>query len=115
MVLAEPAAGVVDDETPHHRAVRAIKVHRLAPARFVAVRRVVARELLEEVAVGSEMVVDDVEDDADASRVRGVYESPESVRAAVYVRRREQVHAVVAPVAPAGELGDGHQLDRRNA
>ena len=37
------------------------------------------------------------------------------MRAAVGRVRREKIHLVVAPVARAGELADGHQLDGRDA
>ena len=57
------------------------------------------------------MVVDDVEDDADAAAVRRVDEAPEVVGRAVQVRRRKQVDAVVAPAEPPLELGDRHHLD----
>ena len=39
----------------------------------------------------------------------------EAARAAVGGLGREQVHAVVAPVPRSRELGDRHQLDRRDA
>ena len=48
-------------------------------------------------------------------RVRAVDEPAQVVRAAVEVRRRPQVDAVVAPAEAPGELGDRHQLDHRDA
>ncbi len=61
------------------------------------------------------MVVDDVEDDADAEPVRRIDEAAQIVRAAVEAGRREQVDAVVAPAELARELGDRHHLDQRDA
>ena len=48
------------------------------------------------------MVVDDVEDDADAEPVRRIDEAAQIVRAAVEAGRREQVDAVVAPAESPG-------------
>ena len=61
------------------------------------------------------MVVDDVEDHADAQRVGAVDEPAEVVRRAVQARRREEVDAVVPPAEPPGELADGHDLEAVDA
>src|SRR6478752_8932472 len=60
------------------------------------------------------MVVDDIEDDAQARLVRGIHERAKIVRSPVQMRRREQVDAVVAPSEASGELADRHDLDRRD-
>jgi len=46
--------------------------------------------------------------------VGAVDEPAQVVGRAVVVARREQVDAVVAPVVAAGELGDRHELERRD-
>ena len=79
----------------------------------MAVREIVARVLQEVVPVRAEVVVDDIENHAEAARVRRIDEPREAVGASVAARRREEVDAVVAPVSVSGELGDRHQLDRR--
>ena len=61
------------------------------------------------------MVVDDVEDDRDAVRVRAVDKAAEIVRAAVEAGRREQIDPVIAPAEAAGKIGDRHQLDAGDA
>ena len=61
------------------------------------------------------MVVDHVEDDAQAQGVGAVHEAAEVVGRAVEVRGGEEVHAVVAPAEPAGELGHGHDLQGGDA
>ena len=58
------------------------------------------------------MVVDHVEDHAQALAVTGVDQPLQPVRATVEVVRGVQVHAVVAPPPPARVLGHGQQLDR---
>ena len=52
---------------------------RLAPFGLVAVGEVVVGELAEVVAVRAEMVVDDVEDDAEAERVGAIDEAAKVV------------------------------------
>ena len=79
-----------------------------------AAGEVLLAELGGVVALRPEVVVDDVEHHAQPEAVRLVHEPPEVVRRAVAVRRGEQVHAVVAPAPAPGEVGQGHQLDRRH-
>ena len=59
------------------------------------------------------MVVDDVLDHREPALVGLADEGLEGVRAAVGALDREGVGRVVAPRHVAGELGDGHDLDRR--
>ena len=60
------------------------------------------------------MVVDDVEDDRQAERVRAVDERAEVVGRAVQTRRRKREHAVVSPAESTGKLGDRHDLEDRD-
>ena len=55
---------------------------------------------------------DDVEEDHQAPRVRGVDELLQPLRSAVDLVRAVEQRAVVAPSALAAELGDGEELDR---
>ena len=70
---------------------------------------------MQDVAVGAEVVVDHVEDHGEAQGVGAVDEAPEVVGRAVEPGRGEQVDAVVAPAEPAGEIGDGHELEDGDA
>ena len=65
--------------------------------------------------VGSEVVVDHVEDHAQTKRMGPVDEPTHVVRGAVSVVGREQIDAIVAPAERARELGDRHDLHRRDA
>ena len=113
VVIGEPVARVVDEEPTHLGAPLAVQVHRGAPRRAMAVGEV-GTELGEVAALGPEMVVDDVEHHPQAAGVRRVDESVEAFRSAIRMVGSEEVDPVVAPAAPAGELGDGHQLDDRH-
>ena len=61
------------------------------------------------------MVVDDVEKHGQAATVRRIDKPLQSSRAAVAILHGIGMNAVVAPIPLAGELGDRHQLDRRDA
>ena len=115
MELVDPVPGVRDEEFAHRRGVRSVEVDRVAPLVLVAIGEIRGREIAKIVSCRPEMVVDDVEDDADAERVRAIHETPQIVGPAVQPRRRKQIDAVVAPPESALELGDGHHLDDRDA
>jgi hypothetical protein len=99
----------------HGVRVGVVVVHRPAPRRLV-VRREVGAEALQALHAGcADVVVDDVQQDGEALAVGRVDEALQALRAAVRVVRRADVDAVVAPPVAAGERGDRHQLDRRDA
>ena len=83
-------------KAPHLVAAGPVDVQARSPGRRVAVGEV-RTELAEVVPRRTEVVVDDVEDDADAPGVAGVDQALEPVGPAVGVVRRAQVDAVVAP------------------
>ena len=68
-----------------------------------------------ECPVGSEVVVDDVEDDGEAQRVRAVHEAAKIVGLAVEPRRRIEIDAVVPPPEPSNEIRDRHDLEHGHA
>ena len=115
VVLVQPVERVIDEEAAHPAAIRAVEVDRVAPGGLVAAGEVVGRVPAQVVAVRPQMVVDDVQDDAEAAGVRGVHQATQRLRAAVDAAGREEIDAVVAPVALARELGHRHQLQRRHA
>jgi hypothetical protein len=109
--VADPARRVLDRVPADGVAVGAVDVDRLAPRGVVPVGQV-RPEVGEVVALGPVVVVDDVEDDPDAGRVRRVHQAAQARRPAVAVLRGVGQDPVVAPVALARELPDRHQLDR---
>jgi len=76
---------------------------------------IVAGECVEMIPVGSEVVVDHVEDDHQPQRVGAIDKRPRVVRRSVEPRWCEQVDAIVAPAETAREIGDGHDLKHRDA
>lgn len=74
VILLDPLGDVLQDEVADEVTTRSVEVERLTPGRLVAVGEVVGREGTEVVAVGTEVVVDHVQDDAEAGAVGGVDE-----------------------------------------
>ncbi len=108
MEVADPVGGVLEDEGAH---VLVVDAERGAPRRARGGVEVLAGDAGVGAAVRPDVVVDDVEDHGEIGAVGRVDERREVGRAAVRVVRREGEHAVVAPVARAGGLDDGHELD----
>ena len=79
----------------------------LAPVVLVAIGEIVRRELGQVVAVGPEMVVDDVENDAEAERMGAIDERAKIVGRAVEARRRIEIDAVVAPAERPAKSATG--------
>ena len=111
-VVPHPQLRVLDRPLAH---ARLRVVERVAPRRLAEPVGEVRPERAQRLVAGADVVVDDVEDDAEALAVRGVDEPRQTRRAAVGRVRRERVEAVVAPAALAREGRDGHQLDRGHA
>jgi hypothetical protein len=112
--LDRPLQRVADEILADLIAERPIEVERVAPWRMILVDEV-RPERTQIIAVGPEVVVDDVEHGGEAELVTAVDESLERCRTAVRILRRVREHAVVAPVAFPRELCDGHELDGRDA
>ena len=111
-VLFQPVQGVVDKELTHVFAALAVEVDRSTPWGLVAVCEELRSIKREVVSLGAEVVVDDIEKDHEALRMRGLYEIFQILRGPVGALRGEWQHAIVAPVAPSRELRERHQLYR---
>ena len=88
---------------------------RLAPIGLVLRAKVILGELSDVIAFGAEVVVNHVENDAQAGGVSLIDEAAEVVGPAVKPGRREQVDAVVTPAETAGEVGHRHHFQHRHA
>jgi hypothetical protein len=103
MVFVDPVCRVGEKEFAHRAGLLAVEIDRVAPLVRVAVGEVVLGELFKIVAVGSEVVVDDIKDYAQAERVGSIDEAAEVVRLAVKSRGREEIDAVIAPTETTRE------------
>ena len=115
MVLFDPVAHVARDKFAYSFRSVAVEVDRVAPIRGVAAVEIGVGELAQIIAVGSEMVVHDVENHTEARGMRAIHERTQIVARSVIVIGREPVHAVVAPAESAGELRDRHNLNYGHA
>src|SRR5688500_3692681 len=91
------------------------EIDRGAPGRVMAVGEELRRILAEIIAVRPEVIVDHVEEHHQPALMRGVDQALQLIRRAIGPRRGEGQDAVIAPVPPAREIGDWHQLDRGDA
>src|SRR5688572_1595622 len=107
MVLLDPVGSICQDELAYWPRALPVEVDRLAPVVRVPICEVRLGEPLEVVAVGAQVVVDNVEDDAETHRMRPVHEAAEVVRPPVEPRRCEEVHPVVAQPNRPGKSATG--------
>jgi len=61
------------------------------------------------------MVMDAIQDGGEAALVAGIHEPPQTVRPAIGVLHGEEIDAIVAPVARAGELRHRHDFHGSDA
>jgi hypothetical protein len=78
VVFADPVFGAGEHQLAQRPRTRAVEIERVAPFVVVPVGEIVLCEARQVVAVRPEVVVDDVEDDAEAERVRGIDEARRS-------------------------------------
>ncbi len=114
VIVFEPVKRVGDKEIANRPAVPPVEIQRLAPRRGIALGKI-APKLAEIIAFRAEMVVDHVQDNGQSAAMCGIDQTLQTGRPAVGILRRVKIHAVIAPVASAGELRDGHDFDDRHA
>src|SRR5215468_6381745 len=115
MEFLDPVAGVGDEKLANKVGAGPVEVDGLAPLVFVTSGEVVVRELLEIVAVGTEVVVNDVENHAETDGMRPINESAEVVGSSIEMGGSVEIHAVIAPPEPAWKFGDRHEFEQRDS
>jgi len=113
--LLHPVERVVHEEVAHGARARAVEVDGRSPRRAVRWVEELGAVTVQVVALGSEVVVDHVEQHHQPEAVRRVDQRLEFVGRAVGGIGRELQHAVVAPVALARNVRERHHLHRRHA
>src|SRR5204863_9277242 len=111
----DPIAGISEEKFAHRTGIGAVEIDRLTPIVGIAIGEVSRRERGEVIPVRPEMVVDDIEDDGDAERVRGIDKPAEIVGLPIEPGRREKIDAVIAPAKAAGEFSHRHDLNAGDA
>ena len=112
--VLDPLTGALHEQVADLVAAGAGHVDGVAPRRAGRVDEVGA-VAGEDVALRAEVVVHDVDDDAEAAVVGGVDEAGQAVGPAVHLLDGRREHTVVAPVAGAGRGVQRHQLDEGDA
>src|SRR5438552_1295665 len=87
LLALDPVAGVGDEEVADRAAALAVEVDRFTPIGLVALALELWREGADVIAIGAEMVVDDVEDDAETEGVCAIDEGAHVVGRAVEAGR----------------------------
>ena len=113
--LRDPVEGVVDHEFAHRTAVRPVEIDRRAPRCLVTIGKGLRRDRVDIGALGTEMVVDDIEQNHQPTGVGGFDQRLQVLGPPVGRIRSERQHPVVAPVPAAGKITDRHDLDCGNA
>ncbi len=113
--FVQPVKRVMHEEVAHHARALAVEVDRRTPWRVVRRIEELRRVRGKIVSLRSEMVVDHVEEDHQAARMRRRHQALEILRCAVGRIRGKQQDAVVSPVAFAGKIRHRHEFDRRHA
>ena len=114
MELVDPVAGIRDAEFADRPGIVAVEVDGRAPVRGL-LAEVLRGEFGEVVAVGAEMIVDHVQDHAQAERMRSIHEAAKVVGRSIDMRGREPLHAVVTPAEAAGKFGHRHHFQNGDA
>src|SRR6516225_4924943 len=81
----------------------------------MSIAEIGARELPEVISVWTEVVVDDVQNDAEPDAMRLVHQAPQVIRLTVDGAGRKQSDAVITPVEAAGKSVHRHQLDKSDS
>src|ERR1700674_5903122 len=115
MELLQPIERIVYEKITHRPVMRPGKIDRGAPWRMVAAGREIRNDRRQIMALGTEVVVDDVEKDCEAAGVTRLDEALQVVRPTVCRSRSVKKHTVVTPIAASGKLRDRHQLDGSRA
>ncbi len=92
----KPHSGIVEHELPDAVTVRAIVVDRIAPGRPDQVREV-RSVVIQIITIGSEVVVDHIEQNGESLCMAGCDKSGEILGRAIGRLRRKQIDAVVTP------------------
>src|SRR5277367_6750104 len=95
-IVAQPHQRIVAEKLPDLVAVPVVEVDGVAPRRAIAIGKVRA-EFAEITALRTQVIVNDVQNDAEIMSVRRIDESLHPVGPAVRMMRRVEIDTVVAP------------------
>src|SRR4051794_14688824 len=97
MILVNPVGSVGGEEFTYRASMVVIKVDGLAPLVFITACEVVFGKLFQVIAIRTEVIVDDIENDAHPQVMSAIHETAKIVRSAIESRGREQIYTIVTP------------------
>src|SRR5262245_24951149 len=115
MKFGNPVASVVDKELAYFVRSRPIKIYCRSPIIFITSGEIVFAVDREIIAVWTEMVVHDVENDPQTVAVGGIDKALECLCIAIVVGWGIKIYAIIPPVPAARKLGDRHDLYQGNS
>src|SRR5437588_768665 len=104
MKLLDPIPDIRENEFAHGPAVRPVEIDRFPPLVLVAIGEIALGKTFQIIAVRAEMVVDDVENDREAERMRVVDKGAKIVGPAIETGWCKQIDAVIAPTKAPGKI-----------
>src|SRR5690554_1484871 len=106
----KPPQSVVDNVAAHALGMFLVEVHGPTPWGVVGISEVWTK-LAQVVAIGSQVVINDIQAHAQSRLVGGIYETLKCRRAAVRLMYPVRCHTVVSPAVAAREGRDRHEFD----
>src|SRR5882724_7189816 len=112
--FVNPVPRVGNEEFAHRAGIGPVEVERFTPFGGVAVGKIIGRKVFEEIALRSGVIVNHVQDDAEAGAVSVIDEGAKIIRSTVKPCRGKKIDAVVSPsiaaikVVNLHDLQDGH-------
>jgi hypothetical protein len=101
-----PVTDIADDEIPRSVGEFTVEIESVAPVGFVTRAEICRAEFRQIIAVGSEVVVNHVENDVEPACMRGIDKAFQGLRCPINMVRRPQIDAVIAPIEVAGTFAD---------
>jgi hypothetical protein len=114
MELVDPVAGVAMQNSRTGPESSPSKLMAL-PQSVVFSQKNCGANFCDVVAVGAEMIVDHVQDHAQAERMRPIHEAAKVVGRSIDMRGREPLHAVITPAESARKFGHRHHFQNSDA
>src|ERR1700677_3446064 len=115
MIFLDRVTAIGQEKLTHRAGVGTVEVNRFAPLILIPFREIGLGEKCQRVSVRTKMVVDDVENDGDAERMRAIDKATEIIGPTIKPCRSKDVYPVITPAEPARELRDRHQFNTRDA
>ncbi len=115
MKLFDPVGSVFSHELANGATILTVEVEGVAPLIVILPREVIVGVAANVIAIGAEVVVNHVQNHADALLMCSVNKSAEIIGRAIEARRGEEIRPVVTPTKAAGKFRNGHHFEQCDA